>query len=601
MEPFRLFHRWLDLMLAYFSRLNSKICFLILLITSMWFAIDIETQWAGVLKKSDVPFMYEASPEVYADYGATVLAWGGTPTPQALEDAKGVMFFGSVGMVTEFAEYYDRFPQTYEQGLCRDIQGNPIKVPWLTDHQHKGIPFWWCCTNQPQFRQYLSERVVETVKKGAAGLHIDDHLGTAGGLFAGACFCDRCVEGFRRYLATLPESEREKVGLHDLSTFDYRTYLLDWLKRQGDRKISIDKRPWYPLWQTYHCREAARFMQELRELAAQTAQYSVPMSANAGLLWPLHLVDYKTLDFFSAEIEHGAAAQRFSDLPLMAYRLADAVGRPLTATASGQDWAYIKEHNLSGLVCGWIAAAYAAGNYVMAPHKQWCYTREKGTHWYAGPKEEFAPLYQFVRQHAQLFDGYETLADLGVILPHRSFLRDRERWFKLCSQLAAANLSYKLLLAGDELVDHPLSRDEIKATGALLLADQKDMTPSDRHILEAEGKMTLLFNSPEEAISAVKPAVCVSSPSSLRVLPRVKQGSAVIHLLNWDYDPARDRVRQVTHVKVIANLKILGLKGNVRCTLFAPGKDSVNLRIDQGAILVPELNQWAILLLEPLQ
>ena len=186
-------------------------------------------------------------------------------------------------------------------------------------------------------------------------------------------------------------------------------------------------------------------MQELRELAAENAHHAVPMSANAGILWPLHLVDYKSLDFFSAEIEHGAATERFSDLPLMAYRLADAVGRPLAATASGQDWACIKEHNLPGLGCGWIATAYAAGNYLMAPHKQWCYTPEKGTHWYAGPNEKFAPLYQFVRQHAKLFDGYETMADLGVVLPHRSFLQDREQWFKLCSQLAAANLSYKLL------------------------------------------------------------------------------------------------------------------------------------------------------------
>ena len=93
------------------------------------------------------------------------------------------------------------------------------------------------------------------------------------------------------------------------------------------------------------------------------------MSANAGLLWPNHLADYRALDFFSAEIEHGAADLRLTDRPLFAYRLADAMGRPLAATASGQDWAFVKEHGRSGLVRGWIAASYAAGHSLMAPHR----------------------------------------------------------------------------------------------------------------------------------------------------------------------------------------------------------------------------------------
>jgi hypothetical protein len=38
--------------------------------------------------------------------------------------------------------------------------------------------------------------------------------------------------------------------------------------------------------------------------------------------------------------------RHFSDGPLVAYRLADAVGRPLASTGSGGDWAFIKEQNL---------------------------------------------------------------------------------------------------------------------------------------------------------------------------------------------------------------------------------------------------------------
>ena len=49
-----------------------------------------------------------------------------THSKEAAEQA-GVKFFASVGMVTEFSRYYERFPQTYEEGLCRDIDGQPVK------------------------------------------------------------------------------------------------------------------------------------------------------------------------------------------------------------------------------------------------------------------------------------------------------------------------------------------------------------------------------------------------------------------------------------------------------------------------------------------
>ncbi len=52
---------------------------------------------------------------------------------------------------------------------------------------------------------------------------------------------------------------------------------------------------------------------------------------------------------------------------------------------SGGDWAFVKEHNVPGLVRGWVALSYAAGHCFMVPHRQWCYTPERGTHWYQGP------------------------------------------------------------------------------------------------------------------------------------------------------------------------------------------------------------------------
>lgn len=562
------------------------------LLTALLLCLTVSAH-AAVLKRSDVVFMYQADRDTYAKYGATALAWGSKPTPQTREAAAGLKFFGSVGMVTEFGRYYERFPQTYDQALCRDINGQPVKVPWLTDHQHKGIPFWWCCTQQPQFRQYLRERVVETIRTGADGLHIDDHLGTAGGLWLGTCFCDRCVEGFRGEAYSLP------------ANFNFRDAVHQWLADPANKNKPVTHHPLWAKWSAYHYRLAAAFMRELHELASQTAGRYVPMGANAGLLWPGHLNDYQTLDLFSAEIPHYASGTgvppvhpSVSDYPLIAYRLADAVGRPLAATASGGDWAYVQERQCHGLVQHWIALGYAACHQLMAPNRQWCHTKEKGTHWYAGPADKFAPLYQFVRQNADLFDNHEAFTDIGVVLPYRSFVKDQKRWFALFNQLAATNLSYRIHLAGDDIVDHPLAVANLDASPVLLIPETNDLLPADLALLEKYRSTKTVFTKPQDVIAAIRPAAQATANGRVRALPRVKPGAAVVHLLNYEYNRDRDSAEPLRNVTVHLKLAALGVPKAASCRLVTPDAGPIHLRIESDTVTVPTLGLWGLLVLE---
>ncbi len=554
---------------------------------------------AAALEKSDVVFMYQADARTYSEYGATVVAWGGTPRPETLEAAKGLKFFGSVGMVTEFSRYYERFPTNYTEGLCRDIDGQPVKVPWLTDHQHRGIPYWWCCSQQPIFRQYLRERVEETIKAGAHGLHIDDHLGTAGGLWLGICFCDRCVEGFKEHLKSLPPQRLEELRVENPGDFNFREQMRQWIKADKTGQRKPQQHPLWPEWTVYQYHAAASFMEELHALANQVAGRRVPMGANAGLLWTEHLSDYKALDLFSAETDHHASARRFSDLPVFAYRLAEAVGRPYAATASGGDWAFVKENNTHGLVRGWIALAYASGQLFMAPHRQWCYTPEKGTHWYNGPTEVYAPLYKFVREHSDLFDGYETVSDLAVVLPHRAYMRAPNRWQDLCAKLAAANLSFRILLAGDDIVDLRLKAEDIERENVLLVVDRSALLDTDRKVLEAQSKDKVLVADVNQATSAVQPAIRAESPAPIRALPRARSGQAVIHVLNYDYDAASDNVREMSSVRLTIDLGRLGVSPQCAVSWVPFGGREEPLKIDNGRVVLPKLDLWGMLVLKP--
>jgi hypothetical protein len=546
----------------------------------------------AVLRHSDVVFMYGAKPDIYEQYGATVLAWGGTPNPASRGEARGITWFGSVGMVTEFGAYYRRFTDRYQEGLCRDIDGQPVKVPWLADHQVQGVPYWWCCTQQPIFRQFLRDRVVETVKAGADGLHIDDHLGTSGGLWLGLCFCNACVEGFRAHLGRLPEPERARLGT--AAPLDYRAEVKRWRAAEGKGR-KIPEHPLWPQWTVYQRRAAAAFMSELRALAAQTAGRPVPVGANAGLLWPGHLADYRALDLFTAETDHHAAAGRLSDLPLLAYRIAEAMGRPYAATASGGDWAWVKAQNRPGLVLGWIALGYAAGQRLMAPHHQWCYTPEKGTHWYDGPATTFAPLYRFVRSNASLFDGYTTHADLGVVMPHRAYEKNPQRWFDLGNRLAASNVSYRILVAGDDVVERPLVEAELSACKHLLVPERNAFLPQDRERIERQFKARRVHESADTACAALTPAVRVQAAATVRALPRVKPGSAAVHLLNYGYDVAHDTITPLADLRVRVDLSALNVPAATRCRWFTPGNEPVSLPLHDGQVQVPRLDAWGLL------
>lgn len=533
--------------------------------------------------------MYQAGRETYEAYGATVLAWGGTPTPESRRQARGVRTFASVGMVTEFAAYHRRFPDTYEAGLCRDVEGKPVKVPWLTDHQSQGVPYWWCCTQQPQFREFLRGRVVEAVKAGADGIHIDDHLGSAGGLWLGLCFCDRCVGGFEAFQAG------DGAG-NGAAAVDFRSEVRRWLAAAPGRQVT--QHPLWPRWTVYQCRAAAAFMMELRQLAAATAGRPVPVGANAGLLWPRHLADYRAVDLFSAETDHHAASRRLPDAPVFAYRLAEAVGRPYAATASGQDWAFIAEQKLPGLVQGWIALGYAAGQRLMAPHRQWCYTEDKGTHWYSGPTEALAPLYRFVRTNAACFDGFETHADLALLLPHGAFVRDPARWIRMAERLSAANISYRVLLAGDDIVDRELPEAGLTGARVLLAPETGDLQGPDAARVRERARLPGVYRDLEEAVAAVRPAVRVRGGSPVRVFPRVRPGAAAIHLVNYAYDPGTDRVRPLEGLELELDPGTLGLNGPVACRWVAPEAAAVPLVIEGGVVHVPRLGLWGMVMME---
>jgi hypothetical protein len=393
------------------------------------------------LEKSDVVAMYKATDlQTYSDYGTTVLAWGGAHT---IEDVRvltemGIHATGSMWCLTAGAEALHKNADLRE-ATCRDIENKPIAVPWLHDHVYEGTPSLWGCTNHPTFRAHMRAKVCEAMAGGAYGLHVDDHLGTASpAAWQGGCFCDYCVEGFRRHLqrAGNPEHLRQ-AGVASWDGYDYRDTVRKYAKTREEYLRVQQSIPLHQEFVDYQVQQAAENVRQLKRLAEDIVGREVSLSANAGLPSLMHTVVTPYLSYLVAEVEHHAS-QGTSQLleAVRAYRMAEAIGKEVAATAAGWDNAYIYEHGSEQLMCTWIALAYACGQRFMMPSRMWCYTKEKGTHWYQGRTEVFAPLYRFVREHRRLFDGLATVGPLKAPAGAPETFETHEKRLRLQSLLA---------------------------------------------------------------------------------------------------------------------------------------------------------------------
>ncbi len=562
----------------------------------------------GALRHSDVIAFCHASPETYAKFSVSVVSWGGHPdSEKEIEDFRnwavipahkmGIKYVGGVGMVTEFALFMKEYPD-WKQARCLDVHGKPFTVPWLWDHSYQGEPAWWFCTNDPHYREFLKRQVVLAAEAGVDGIHVDDHLGSAGTYWLDGCFCDDCIAGFRKYLRKYVSPQRlQQLGIEDLDSFNYREYVASWLQAHpGEDTFSA---PLGEEYLKYQHQAAAELMAELRRAAEKAAGHPLSFSANAAPPDPMAITDYPVLTQFSAEVPHHGG---LDDYPPYVYKVSAALGLPMIATAGGKDWAKVKAEHRTGLVRAWIAQAYAFGQYFMVPHHQWCYSDKLGTHWYDGPPEKYGPLYAFVRNHRDLFDDMDSVAQVAVLYSSAAARAGRHEDREAARALLSADIPFDMIAAGDDWLPARITMDMADRFQRVIVPPNLTLSGDQQRVLEAlsaEGKL-VKWKGPQTLAELPDSWVKVNGADNVWALLRKRRnGSDVVcHLLTRNYDPKTDATPDARGLSLSIAAEVFGGKLPARATLYAPGREPAALPLSVQAgrvtVTIPHVSEWAV-------
>ncbi|MCK4374525.1 MAG: hypothetical protein KAX19_04320, partial [Candidatus Brocadiae bacterium] len=260
-----------------------------------------------------------------------------------------------------------------------------------------------------------------------------------------------------------------------------------------------------------------------------------------------------------------------------------------------------------GLVRTWIAQAYAFGHQFMPPVHQWCYTKEKGTHWWDPEPKEFAYLCRFVRENAELFDDYDAVAHVGLLYSNAGFRRwKRKPTIEACHELAEMNVPFRVLAAGDKWIPQRLDAGELGKLRAVMVADELLLDAEQQATLDGVGSRVVLWPDEKDKLRELAPpAVVVDGAEKVTAVPRAKPDDPdapfICHLVNRNYDLESDSMVVQRDFRLWLARSLFGAE-IARATLHAPGREPVKLEVRQSEdgteVAIPELDLWAVLRLE---
>lgn len=186
------------------------------------------------------------------------------------------------------------------------LEGRNILSAWLMAPGHDHKCYAPCC-NKDSYLNYMKRDVELMIDAGAGGLHIDEYDTQKHLLSNAGCFCNECMDKFRRYIRKNSIILPNDAG--PLDTFDYRSYLKN--KGYTDENLLAfngNERWNIPLYRKFFDMQIDSIEWVVRELSAHAKAYAkkvrnnnFPVTANIFQCFPYGWNCKKHLDILAGE------------------------------------------------------------------------------------------------------------------------------------------------------------------------------------------------------------------------------------------------------------------------------------------------------------
>ena len=486
-----------------------------------------------------------------------------------------------------------------------DLHDRPVPIPWLITGD---VTLPIASVNDPGYKKWLIKKIDGILKIKPIAIHFDEPAMESAGIKTGKPFGLTPVSllEFNRYLENTKKPGWKPKNSQQLEEFDYKAYILANL---GKRKSPVP-----PLWREFTDFKVTSNVKLFRELVAyakEQADWPLVVSANASPAdWKtIPLVQY--LDYIAPEVNHYARKLEVPTRPLYIYKMAEALGKPIVSTAYGTDWVKIKEGKHTVLACTWIAQAYASGQYMNFPLKTWI----PGST-YQPQSNIYSQLSGWIKEKHDLLDGYETIASHALVIDEdalRSW-KDRKLLVGFTEKLIERGVLFKIILEYKRpvMVSTVSSDQDFRSFIEVMPEYISEDTISK---LQAQNKNISIWKPSRDDMrtGSIKPGftqVRIVGEAGVLAFPRKNsQGSVVLHLLNRDYLPDSNRMKNKGpfYVKVSKDIFSQSIITN-SATLHQPllneaatdisvNKSSELIIKDDGdylTITVPSLDLWGI-------
>jgi len=219
-----------------------------------------------------------------------------------IADNAGLKYTSWFSLSEPFGSGVYQYKPELLEAACIDIDSEKISGRHTSG-------FYWQCTNNPVWRNFLLETVKRSVDYGAYSIGIGDWLGTFHAVsercyydpsrFNNGCFCEYCMQGFREYVKDKYTTEElEGFDIENIDNFDYGDFIREqyFTTYYGEGKREV------PLFSDFEDYQMVSFGEFVRELISETKAYArahgkdVYFTANIAELLPAFLAMQDELD-----------------------------------------------------------------------------------------------------------------------------------------------------------------------------------------------------------------------------------------------------------------------------------------------------------------